>query len=184
MEPIKSSQTIQCEKNLEKAFQLKAISHLIDSIEELGCKIPPNFFRCRSCPDNISGGFALENQPISSASSSQENNTKTNISSSSANKNNNNNCISSSSSSPSSTIKVPHVVLCDNQGQEIETFQNTIIHELVHAYDICRVENFDASNTAYHACTEIRASALSGECSILHEIYRAKFQLRNGHYDC
>lgn len=38
-------QTQHCEKNLERAFKNKAITQLIDSIENLGCKIPPNFFR-------------------------------------------------------------------------------------------------------------------------------------------
>ena len=78
----------------------------------------------------------------------------------------------------------PHVVICDNHNLESETFQHTIIHELVHAYDICRVKSFDSQNVAYHACTEIRASALSGECSILHEMWRGKFQFQGGHRDC
>lgn len=78
----------------------------------------------------------------------------------------------------------PHILICDNHNLESETFQHTVIHELVHAYDICRVKSFDSKNVSYHACTEIRASSLSGECSLLHEMWRGKFQFQGGHRDC
>ena len=36
-------------------------------------------------------------------------------------------------------------------------FENTLIHELIHAYDVCRVKKFDWKNCLHHACTEVRA---------------------------
>lgn len=78
----------------------------------------------------------------------------------------------------------PYITICDNKPMEYETFRNTVVHELIHAYDICRVKNFDGANSKHMACTEIRAAALSGECAYLHEMYRGKFQLANGHRDC
>lgn len=39
----------------------------------------------------------------------------------------------------------------------------TLTHELVHAYDHCRAF-VDWSNCVHHACSEIRAAHLSGDC--------------------
>ena len=86
--------------------------------------------------------------------------------------------------SKSTSKYIPNIVICDNKSLEAETFTNTLIHELVHAYDVCRVKSFKVDNCKYHACTEIRASALSGECSLLHEFWRGNFKVQNGHSDC
>ena len=39
---------------------------------------------------------------------------------------------------------------------------HALTHELVHAYDHCRAVNLDWTNCQHHACSEIRAAALSG----------------------
>ena len=78
----------------------------------------------------------------------------------------------------------PQIILCENRRLDSETFENTIVHELIHAYDVCRVKSFDWTNCVHHACTEIRASALSGECAYLHEVMRGHPQIANGHRDC
>jgi inner membrane protease ATP23 len=54
-----------------------------------------------------------------------------------------------------------------------------ITHELVHAYDACRVQ-LEPDNCAHLACTEIRASNLSGECDFGAEAGRAPLQLAAG----
>ncbi len=54
-----------------------------------------------------------------------------------------------------------------------------ITHELVHAYDACRVR-LEPDSCAHLACTEIRASNLSGECDFLTEAARAPLQLAAG----
>ena len=84
--------------------------------------------------------------------------------------------------SPSIPYK-PQVILCENHKLERETFENTIVHELVHAYDLCRTK-LDWSNCVHHACTEIRASSLSGECSLLHELFRGHLVISKGHQEC
>jgi len=38
----------------------KEARKLVDSIEDLGCKLPKDFFICRTCEkSNISGGFSI-----------------------------------------------------------------------------------------------------------------------------
>jgi len=145
-----------CMRKLELATARNSKVHkLIDAIQGLGCMIPSDFFLCRPCEGSISGGFAALDQKTSSASSS--------------------------SSSPLNYQ--PRIIMCENNMLETETFENTLVHELVHAYDQCRAK-IDWSNCIHHACTEVRASALSGECSLLHEIYRNNLTLRKGHQEC
>ena len=54
-----------------------------------------------------------------------------------------------------------------------------IAHELVHAYDSCRVA-LAPNDCAHLACTEVRASNLSGECDFGAEAGRAPLQLLAG----
>ena len=51
------------------------------------------------------------------------------------------------------------VVLCHNALQDAEEIRNTMVHELVHAYDHCRAGNLDWSNCRHHACSEVRLNA-------------------------
>ncbi|CAM9484146.1 unnamed protein product [Chrysoparadoxa australica] len=71
----------------------------------------------------------------------------------------------------------PRIVLCENT--PISGFQfvcdQTIVHELVHAYDQCRAK-VDWSNCSHHACSEIRASSLSGECRYTNELLRGNWK--------
>jgi inner membrane protease ATP23 len=135
-----------CVERIEHTLrQNSTVQLLIDSIESLGCKIPPNFFVCRNCDGNVSGGLAI---------------------------------------SQSHTQPPPQIVMCENAPMEPETFANTLIHELIHAYDVCRVKKFDMANCLHHACAEVRASSLSGECNFLHEIGRGNFALPFGHKQC
>lgn len=46
-----------------------------------------------------------------------------------------------------------------------EEINQALTHELVHAYDHCRAGNLDWTNCQHHACSEIRAAALSGKCT-------------------
>ncbi len=79
----------------------------------------------------------------------------------------------------------PQIIMCEDNkvAMERETFEHTLVHELVHAYDQCRAK-IEWKNCLHHACTEIRASSLSGECSLLHELYRGKTTIRGGQAEC
>ena len=49
--------------------------------------------------------------------------------------------------------------------------ENTIVHEMIHAYDHARAF-LDWNDLTQHACTEIRAAHLSGDCSLNRELNR------------
>lgn len=74
------------------------------------------------------------------------------------------------------------ILLCLNWIRDKWHLEDVLTHELVHAYDHLKFK-VDLLNLHHHACTEIRASMLSGECRMLNEIkklglgnFGAKFQ--------
>jgi inner membrane protease ATP23 len=74
------------------------------------------------------------------------------------------------------------ILLCSNWIRSKWQLEDILIHELVHVYDYLKF-NVNLKNLNHHACTEIRASMLSGECRIFNEIkktglgnFGAKFQ--------
>jgi mitochondrial inner membrane protease ATP23 len=54
-----------------------------------------------------------------------------------------------------------------------------ITHELIHAYDDCRVD-MKQDNPKHMACTEIRAANLSGDCDFSDELKRTGFRFELG----
>ncbi|CAN3359008.1 mitochondrial inner membrane protease Atp23p [Diutina catenulata] len=61
------------------------------------------------------------------------------------------------------------ILLCANRLRSKWQLEDVLTHELVHAYDHVKFK-VDLANLNHHACTEIRASTLSGECRIFNEI--------------
>ncbi len=70
------------------------------------------------------------------------------------------------------------ITLCENQFDNYSDAQiaRVLRHELTHAYDFCRAQ-VNPANCLHVACTEIRASALSGECSLSQELLRLQLPL-------
>ncbi|ODV87104.1 hypothetical protein CANARDRAFT_194724 [[Candida] arabinofermentans NRRL YB-2248] len=62
---------------------------------------------------------------------------------------------------------------------------DTLSHELIHWYDNTRF-NVDWTDLKHHACSEIRAASLSGECAIMTEFSRQMGMMRfaKGHQTC
>lgn len=61
------------------------------------------------------------------------------------------------------------IILCSNHVSTQSHASTTLVHETVHAFDQCRAQ-VDWSNCVHHACSEIRAAALSGDCSFGREV--------------
>jgi hypothetical protein len=57
------------------------------------------------------------------------------------------------------------VILCHNRLQTFRDVEHAMAHELVHAYDHCRVAVLDWTSCRQHACTEVRARAVA--CGLL-----------------
>lgn len=76
------------------------------------------------------------------------------------------------------------VLLCQNRIIDQNHLEDTLSHELVHYYDNVKFK-VDWLNLKHHACSEIRASSLSGECRIMNQIKRAGLtKVGRGHQEC
>ncbi|KAH9963602.1 metalloprotease ATP23 [Russula dissimulans] len=75
------------------------------------------------------------------------------------------------------------VLLCQGNFLNKKHMEHTLVHELVHMYDHA-VFNVDWSDLRYHACSEIRANSLSGDCSWAREIQRGTFSFSKQHQAC
>ncbi|KAK9053974.1 hypothetical protein SSX86_025049 [Deinandra increscens subsp. villosa] len=76
------------------------------------------------------------------------------------------------------------IVVCSNHLTIQDEVNQVVIHELIHAYDDCRAANLDWTNCAHHACSEIRAGHLSGDCHYKRELLRGFVKIRGHEQDC
>ncbi|KAK1318681.1 hypothetical protein QJS10_CPB04g01634 [Acorus calamus] len=76
------------------------------------------------------------------------------------------------------------ILVCSNHMRLQDDVNQVIIHELIHAYDDCRAANLDWSDCAHHACSEIRAGHLSGDCHYKRELLRKFIKLRGHEQEC
>lgn len=81
------------------------------------------------------------------------------------------------------------VVACQGRIQTQSLMDEVLTHELIHAYDECRVARIDWSNLRHHACSEIRAASLSGDCGFWNELQRGNVvgrgkAFKNQHAEC
>ncbi|GMH15020.1 hypothetical protein Nepgr_016861 [Nepenthes gracilis] len=76
------------------------------------------------------------------------------------------------------------IMVCSNHMSIQDEVNQVVIHELIHAYDDCRAANLDWANCAHHACSEIRAGHLSGDCHYKRELLRGFMKIRGHEQDC
>jgi len=79
------------------------------------------------------------------------------------------------------------IKICANFVQEQSQLEDVLTHEMVHAYDHLRFKtNLTEEDDLRHAaCSEIRASNLSGECRWANEFFRNKIlSFTQHHQDC
>lgn len=75
------------------------------------------------------------------------------------------------------------ILLCQNRFMNKKHMEDTLAHELIHAFDHCRFK-VDWQNLRHHACTEIRAANLSGDCRWSREITRGHYAISGQHQTC
>lgn len=75
------------------------------------------------------------------------------------------------------------VVLCSGHFFSQKHMESTLVHELVHMYDHCKFK-VDWGNLRHHACSEIRANSLSGDCRYTRELRRGFAAFSKQHQEC
>ncbi len=76
------------------------------------------------------------------------------------------------------------VIVCSNHLSAQEEVSHVLTHELIHAYDHCRGADLDWTNCEHHACSEVRAASLSGDCHFKQELLRGNTGFRGQHQRC
>ncbi|GAQ88292.1 Ku70-binding protein [Klebsormidium nitens] len=76
------------------------------------------------------------------------------------------------------------IKICYNNVVYQDEVDTGLAHELIHAYDQCRVAKLDWENVHHQACSEIRAANLSGDCHFKREIARGNFNIQKQHQVC
>ncbi|GMH66830.1 hypothetical protein TrRE_jg2473 [Triparma retinervis] len=163
-----------CQSWKEKlSYRSKTVEFLLNNLEENGCTF--NYFdliQCRECTRlGMGGGFALNTGSVSASSGLPKSDPTTNSSPL---------VFGGDPSLPPS----PSVVVCSNRVRDYAEFEQTVTHELIHAVDQCRVKDADFRNLQKHACTEVRASNLSGECGMGTEAMRGNVNFKGGQITC
>eukprot|EP00299_Pterocystis_sp_00344_P015799 c7904_g1_i1.p1 GENE.c7904_g1_i1~~c7904_g1_i1.p1 ORF type:complete len:160 (+),score=20.24 c7904_g1_i1:55-534(+) len=77
----------------------------------------------------------------------------------------------------------PQIVICENHLDGYKEQERTMVHELIHFFDDCRAR-VNWANLHHQACSEIRASMLSGECNFFAELGRGNFGFRKHYQTC
>lgn len=75
------------------------------------------------------------------------------------------------------------VIMCQGRFFSKKHMEDTLVHELVHMYDHAKF-NVDWSNLRHHACSEIRASSLGGDCRFSRELRRGFVAFSKQHQAC
>ncbi|KIP11769.1 hypothetical protein PHLGIDRAFT_99235 [Phlebiopsis gigantea 11061_1 CR5-6] len=75
------------------------------------------------------------------------------------------------------------ITLCEERIMHKQHMEDTVMHELVHMYDHCKFK-VDWNNLRHHACSEIRANSLSGDCKFTRELRRGFVSFSKQHQAC
>ena len=148
----------------------KAIQFLLQHLHDLGCAPPNGFISCRHCDKPQASGFGKVVPTIPQNSNDETNTNCATVSRDFQS------ALDASTSSSSPPLKLePEIFVCQQHMMNETMTHKTIVHELIHAIDLCRTNMDPVRNCLHLACTEIRAENLSGECSFLKELPRMVF---------
>ncbi|KIY44629.1 hypothetical protein FISHEDRAFT_50843 [Fistulina hepatica ATCC 64428] len=75
------------------------------------------------------------------------------------------------------------ILLCAGRFWSRKHLEQSMVHEMMHFYDNCRFK-VKWDDLRHHACSEIRANNLSGDCSFLRQLRRAEPGFFKKHQEC
>jgi hypothetical protein len=120
------------------------VQFLYDRLTKLGCRPPDNLIRCLDCKDapRVGGFGAVEEIEVPSTADNSSKNKKTN------NKKNDSSCVQTKQDIDKLLAKqkdggaklrlVPEIYLCQQHLRNETHAHEAMVHELIHAVDMCR----------------------------------------------
>lgn len=171
----------------------KTIQFLIGNLVQMGCTPPEGFIQCLDCEGKpVSGGFGmLQEETLATDGSNSPKQTKQGQLLSETTKKKPD-CTKSTQElldqfqrDKDGTSKLhlqPEIYLCQENVTGPKHANTILIHELIHAIDMCRAKMDPLRNCMQLACTEIRAENLSGECNASWEFLRGKLNTSSNYF--
>lgn len=174
-DPVQASKI--CNRWVERGLtQNPAIQFLVKHLVDLGCAPPERFIRCTNCPKPQAGGFGMVedgNETLSKASKASNATAAATSACDGPTMKSFKEALEAEQANGTIKIK-PEIFLCQQYLENEIMAHKTLVHELIHAIDMCRTKMDPLHNCIHLSCTEIRAENLSGECSFIKELARMK----------
>jgi inner membrane protease ATP23 len=162
----------------------KTVQFLIENLVRMGCTPPEGFIQCLDCEGKpVSGGFGMlqeDTLAVDGTGSPKPYKQGQRLSNTPKKPD----CTKSTQElreqfqrDKDGTTKLhlkPEIYLCQEHVTGPKHANTILIHELIHAIDMCRAKMDPLRNCMQLACTEIRAENLSGECGMKWEFLRGK----------
>jgi hypothetical protein len=175
---------VKCDKYIDKGLKWNpTIQFLLKKLVDMNCKPPPGFIRCMDCGDKQAGaGFGMieetilasnKNDTAGTGTSTKKAATKPQCQQSFSDLQNQ---LKNQQDGVSELKLVPEIFICQNHVRSESHAHESIVHELIHAVDMCRTTMDPLQNCVHLACTEIRAENLSGECNFAKELTGGRIQ--------
>lgn len=185
-----------CNKYIAKGLTRDVtVQFLIKKLIDLGCHPPEGFIKCIDCGDKqAGGGFGVVEEtvlPISSNLHDDNKNHKKYIDE--AKNRRQRQCentqtlkdlqeqLKAQNEGRASLRLLPEIFLCQQNLVNEDHARQSMVHELIHAIDLCRAKMDPINNCIHMACTEIRAENLSGECGAVRELINGRVTNFKGH---
>ena len=155
-----------CNKWVDSALtKNSAIQFLVQHLEDLGCQLPDGFIRCMHCKNPSAGGFGVVEETVLSSQPQVTSKEQCHRSIQDLQAQ-----LQRQKDGTSSLELKPEIYLCQQYMENETQTHKTVVHELIHAIDLCRTNMDPLKSCVQMACTEIRAENLSGECSFFKEL--------------
>ena len=165
------------------------IKFLMEKLIGMGCTPPKGFINCIDCGTTYAGGgFGVVEEEISVVNKDN----KSNASITKEKKRHECNDTFLFKTLPKQLEKqkenenmklrlLPEVFLCQQHLMSKDHAHKSLVHELIHAIDLCRTKMDPINNCIHMSCTEIRAENLSGECNLMQEAMKGRISNFKGH---
>lgn len=165
-----------CEKYVKNGLNRNVtVQFLYERLLQMGCTPPQNMIRCLDCKDaQRAGGFGVVEEIDMSAAedptTNADNKNSDQYSTCAQTKQEIENLLAKQRDGDAKLRLLPQIYLCQQHLRNETHAHESMVHELIHAVDMCRTKMDPINNCIHLACTEIRAENLSGECHWLREL--------------
>ncbi len=163
------------------------VQFLMERLIGMGCTPPSGFISCIDCGDRQAGaGFGVVEETvvpplISRADRKEADERRKRQCDNKSTMTDLQDQIKAQNEGKSKLRLLPEIFLCQQNIVSEEHARQSMVHELIHAIDLCRTKMDPINNCIHMACTEIRAENLSGECNAVREAINGRIDNFKGH---